>query len=111
MSEDRNAAKRAGVAVDFLVWMLVLLGVPLIVVPALNQHRELAVGLGIGVVVALGAAGQVLRGLGERASSSEKSKKLKALGCHLGAAAYVATALVGLVNGAPRLLAAWLEHT
>lgn len=58
-------------------------------------HPANAIALGIAIVVALGAGGQVLRGIGEQRGSSS----LKALGYYLGAAAYLATASAALVNG------------
>lgn len=54
-----------------------------------------AIGIRIAVIVLIGAAGLVLRGLGEL----NTSPKQKAIGYFLGAAAYAATAVVALVNG------------
>jgi hypothetical protein len=63
-----------------------------------------ALYFGIVIVVVLGAAGQFLRGLGERRTSP----KLKEHGYYLGAIAYLATASVALFNGLPRLIASLL---
>jgi hypothetical protein len=60
-----------------------------------------ALVVGIVLVVLLGATGLILRGLGEQL----RSASLKAWGYYLGAAAYIVTATVALINGIPRLLA------
>ena len=56
-----------------------------------------AVALGILIVVLLGAGGLAVRGVGEL----WESPHWKSSGCFLCAAAYLGTATVALVNGAP----------
>ena len=56
-----------------------------------------AVGIGITIVVLLGAGGLAARGVGELRDSRE----WKASGCFLCSAAYLGTASVALVNGVP----------
>jgi drug/metabolite transporter (DMT)-like permease len=63
----------------------------------LPSNPETAIGLGIVLVVLLGAGGLSCRGVGEW----RNSPGWKASGCFLCAAAYVGTATVALVNGLP----------
>lgn len=59
-----------------------------------------ALYVGIGFIVLLGSGGLVCRGVGEILGSS----RWKAAGYFMGAAAYVVTATVALLNVGPRLL-------
>ena len=61
---------------------------------------DLALGIGVVMVVSLGAVGLVLRGIGDELDSL----RLRALGYYVGALAYAATASVALYNGLPQLL-------
>lgn len=73
------------------------------VVFVVSRVFELKTSLAIGItlVVLLGGAGLTFRGIGEL----KESKEWKALGYFMGALAYLATALVALVNGLAALLA------
>jgi hypothetical protein len=86
------------------VWPSALVGATFIVlvcwVLARTLSSELALGIGIVLVVFLGAVGLVLRGIGDELDSL----RLRALGYYLGALAYAATASVALYNGLPQLL-------
>ena len=86
------------------VWPSALIGATLIVlacwVLAQTLTPELALGIGLVLVVSLGAVGLVLRGLGDEFDSM----RLRALGYYVGALAYAATASVALYNGLPQLL-------
>lgn len=63
----------------------------------LPSNPEIAIVLGIILVVLLGAGGLACRGIGEL----RNSPGLKASGCFLCAAAYFGTATVALANGVP----------
>lgn len=77
-----------------------------IVIGASNLSSAVgALSVGLGLIVFLGAAGLVLRGMGEQAREPIRGKTVKAIGYYLGALAYVATASAALFNGVPRLLA------
>lgn len=54
-----------------------------------------SIGVGIAFIVIMGAAGLIMRGVGELRPSAE----FKAIGYFLGAGAYVATAVIALMNG------------
>jgi hypothetical protein len=86
------------------VWPSALVGATFIVLVCWVLTRtlssELALGIGIVLVVFLGAVGLVLRGIGDELDSL----RLRALGYYLGALAYAATASVALYNGLPQLL-------
>ena len=67
---------------------------------AQTLSRDVALGIGVVLVVSLGAVGLVLRGIGDELDSM----RLRALGYYVGALAYAATASVALYNGLPQLL-------
>lgn len=104
---QRNAEQRYALRKGWTGWTSIALSVlfaaalattigPLLV---LLLSRQAALTTGAVSVVALGGTGLLLRGLGERHSSS----RLKEFGYYCGAAAYLATASVALANGLPRL--------
>lgn len=110
LSADERAAvlvrleqrdRRTDVVLKHLPWVAVVTPVAAaaltILVQQLQPRNRLIAG--VVVIVLLGAAGLVLRGLGELRTS----KVLKALGYFCGAAAYMVTAGVALLNAA-RLL-------
>lgn len=70
--------------------------------PALSFRFDptTAIKIGIGAVVTLGAAGLILRGVGETAWAKQIRFNFKAWGYFLGAMAYVVTASVALSNTA-----------
>jgi hypothetical protein len=81
--------------------------------------RQTALRVGIVIVVALGASGQVLQGLGEQFSKTPsesrlgrlaKRRPLKAYGYYCAAMTYTATASIALANGVPALLEQEATH-
>lgn len=86
------------------VWPSALVGATFIIlacwVLAQTLPPDLALGIGVVMVVSLGAVGLVLRGIGDELDSL----RLRALGYYVGALAYAATASVALYNGLPQLL-------
>ncbi|MEV7874192.1 hypothetical protein [Microbacterium sp. NPDC089188] len=70
---------------------------------AMSLPPGVSIAIGIGLVVAVGATGLILRGCGEVAKDADKGKRLKATGYFFGAAAYAAVAVVGLANGFAQL--------
>ncbi len=86
------------------VWPSALVGATFTIlacwVLAQTLSRDVALGIGVVLVVSLGAVGLVLRGIGDELDSM----RLRALGYYVGALAYAATASVALYNGLPQLL-------
>ncbi len=70
---------------------------------AVNLPPGVSIAIGIGLVVAVGATGLILRGCGEIARDADNGKRLKATGYFFGAAAYAVVAVVGLANGFAQL--------
>jgi hypothetical protein len=80
-----------------LAAVLVSLAANVVVAVAQLLEPEVAIVLGIIMVVLLGAGGLASRGVGEL----RNSPAWKASGCFLCGAAYLGTATVALVNGVP----------
>lgn len=98
-----GAVAASGVSASQLIKVVVGGVAAAVIVNVLAQVRLPAVNalyVGIGFVVLLGSGGLVCRGVGEIRGSF----KWKAAGYFMGAAAYVATATVALLNVVPRLL-------
>lgn len=70
---------------------------------AMSLPPGVSIAIGIGLVVAVGATGLILRGCGEIANDADTGKRLKATGYFFGAAAYAVVAVVGLANGFAQL--------
>ena len=103
---ERRARERVEAGLPEVPWykdppslMMLVLCPSLILVSLLVQlavkRPEVAIVFGLVIVVILGSAGLILRGVGEL----KKSPELKAYGYFLGATAYVATASMALTNG------------
>lgn len=102
----RSEQATAWFGVGILLAAAVMFVVGGVLVPLATQviaDPALRLGVGIVVIVTLGALGLVLRGVGELLRPP-RSGRWKSAGYFCGAVAYTATATVALVNGLPALL-------
>ena len=94
----------AAVVATGVMWPSALVGATFTIlacwVLAQTLSPDVALGIGVVLVVSLGAVGLVLRGIGDELDSL----RLRALGYYVCALAYAATASVALYNGLPQLL-------
>lgn len=82
---------------------LLVVGLAVPVTTLLIENPQARLFAGVVTIVALGAAGLILRGVGELRPPPANAR-WKAAGYFCGAAAYIATATVALLNGLPALV-------